>query len=327
MLIESCGFYTDYCPFYYEILNNNRYYAIIKELINEKKIFSIKNNGIESFLSRKIYLKYYFLKNYNNNYENLSTVAYKKIKRDFNNIFATKNIIFDLGGLLADESDLDVAICSYLDKNTAWSNLTWKNYKEYSDYLVSKKDVKWYDYFYQANELGFDNNLIIKLHKENINLVKFFNYSKKFLKLLFKEGHNIFIITGCNSEVLKIRLRLYGLLNYVHGYITSDITKEIGDKYFYYRCFLDKYKVSPDKCLIFSDNYLKDILPANIFGFKTALFFSGGRANTLYNSDGIQPDKLISYSYFLKNKNNSPTFIFDSFRDLYYYYLKTSHNR
>jgi FMN phosphatase YigB (HAD superfamily) len=309
-LIDSYGYVTREYPLIDLIFENNYFQSLLADLIDKKEIFKLED--IEGYVSKETYLRYRLIKDGLKTTSDLVLNNYKNLEKSI----TPKNIIFDLGGVIADESDLDVFICDYFDKNVNWLNFNWDNYSKYSEHLENELNPKWYDYYAQADELGIDKITIDNLHLDNIDLVHFYDGSLQFVKTLFEKGHKIFFMTGCNSNILKLRLEIYGLLDYISGYVTSDISNEIGNKENYFKVFFDKFKYSPEDCLLITDNFIKDGLPATSYGVETLLFIKGGRKNTEYNSQGLKPNDILSFSLLLKNRTNSPLAIFDSFDDL-----------
>jgi len=309
-LIDSYGYVTRNYPLIDLIFANNYLQSLLVGLIDKKEI--VKLGDIEGYVSKEMYNKYQIIKDR----LNICSDSILIIKKELQKSIATKYIIFDLGGVIADESDLDVFICDYFNKNINWKNFKWDNYSQYSQQFEIDLNPKWYDYYAQGKELGIDDSTINRLHHNNIDLVHFFEGSSQSVKTLYEKGYRIFFMTGCNSRILKLRLEMYGLLEYVSGYITSDISNEIGNKERYFKVFFDKFKYKPEDCLLITDNFIKDGLPALSFGVKTLLFIAGGRKNTEYNSQGLKPNDILSFSLLLKNSINSPLAIFDSFLDL-----------
>ncbi|MCX6285625.1 MAG: HAD hydrolase-like protein [Bacteroidetes bacterium] len=319
-LINSFGYFTKEWPLFVEI-NNIKYRGLLNELINENEIIetSIKNEKV--YFSRAEALKYFIAVN---SFNNTIIERYKfsereiiEAKKEITIKLIAQNIVFDLGGVIADESDLDVRICEYLDTKVVWGTTKWSNYGEYSNWLVETKNPKWYDYYAQAEEFNVDQNEIINLHTKYLHLVRFYDHSIEFIKYLFDKGHKIFFITGCNSKVLALRLKLYNIEKYVSGYVTSDTGGEIGNKEPYYTEFFKRFNFDPKDCLLITDNFFKDGLPANRFNLRNALFIEGGRNNKEFDSNGIQPDDLAVLSLLVSNQKNSPDIIFDSFKNLH----------
>ncbi|EKE06298.1 MAG: hypothetical protein ACD_19C00019G0002 [uncultured bacterium] len=320
-LINSFGYFRKESPLFIKIINNLNYWRLLKELINENEIVKTGLKSEEVYFSRTEALKYFIVKNELDNHVieqyKFSKTEIRKAHREITLKLTVHNIVFDLGGVIADESDLDVKICEYLDTKVDWRVTNWRNYKEYSDWLVENQNPKWYDYFAQAAEFNIDENEITDLHTQYLHLVRFYDYSLEFINYLFNTGHTIFFITGCNSKVLSLRLKLYDLEKFVSGFVTSDTGGEIGNKEPYYTEFFKKYNLHPKDCLLITDNFFKDGLPANRFNLKNALFIEGGRTNNDFNSDGIQPDELAILALLVSNKKNRPDIIFDSFKNLH----------
>jgi FMN phosphatase YigB (HAD superfamily) len=327
-LINSFGYFTKESPLFVEIRNNLNYWSLLKELIKENEIIETLIKSEEVYFSRVESLKYFIVKNELDNHiieqHKFSKTEIIEAHREITLKLDVPNIVFDLGGVIADESDLDVKICEYLDTMVDWRVTNWSNYKEYSDWLVENKNPKWYDYFAQAAEFNINENEITNLHSQYLHLVRFYDFAFEFIRYLFDNGYKIFFITGCNSKVLSLRLKLYDLEKFVSGFVTSDTGGEIGNKEPYYTEFFKKYNLLPKDCLLITDNFFKDGLPANRFDLKNALFIEGGRANTEFNSNGIQPDDLAIIALLISNQKNSPDIIFDSFKNLHRLFVKQS---
>lgn len=316
-IINSYGFATQNYPFLDLIISDEKFRTLFNELIEDDEIVELKNSL--GFVSREVFRKYELIKANSKsqkllNSRKLNANKVEKIKL-FHSI-SKKNIIFDLGGVIADESELDVLICNFFDKNVKWDNFQWNNYTEYSEDLEIMQSPKWYDYYGQADELSIERAKIDKLHIDNIGLVHFFNNSVEYVKKLHEKGYKIFFMTGCNSKVLKLRLSIYSLSNYVSGFITSDQSNEIGNKENYFEIFFKKFRISPEDCIFITDNFIKDGLPAKKHNVETLLFIAGGRSNTTFNSQGLKPNDILTFSLLLHNCDNKPISIFDSFNDL-----------
>lgn len=317
-IINSYGYATQEYPFIDLILKDIEFNKYLIELIEEGEIVELKIKNQSAFISKELYTKYLIIKSNRNLID--SNLESMKNNNDFYSqiisSFSKKYLLFDLGGVIADESDLDVFICNYLDKNVDWDKYKWKDYNEYSEELNRKQDPKWYDYYAQADDLNIDRIIIKDIHIQNLKLVNFFGHSREFLKLLSEKGYVIYFVTGCNSKILELRLSLYSLFDYVAGYITSDISGEIGNKENYFKKFFDKFDINPKDCLFITDNFIKDGLPAIKYDIRTSLFISGGRHNTDFNSHGIKPNDLLTLSLLISNSENKPFTIFDDFKDL-----------
>jgi len=319
-LIDSFGYCTKEWPFFLEISKNKYYNDLLIQLIKENEVIETNIKNETTYFSRREGLKYFLAKN---TFDSSLKEKYKftedeiyDAKEDIKTKLAAPNIIFDLGGVIADESDLDVRICEYLDMEVNWSTTRWGNYEEYSDELAQNKNSKWYNYYDQAADFNIDQAEIDNLHIKYLHLVKFYQHAIEFIDFLHNKGHKIYFITGCNSKVLTLRLKLYKIDEYVSGYITSDTGGEIGNKEPYYFEFFNKFNLRAEDCLLITDNFFKDGLPANRFNLKNALFIEGGRHNKEFHSNGIQPDALAIIALLVSNQKNSPDVIFDSFQNL-----------
>jgi FMN phosphatase YigB (HAD superfamily) len=178
-------------------------------------------------------------------------------------------------------------------------------------------DTQWYDYYTHAAHFGMLPSEVDALHYRFVEKVRFYRGARALIEKLAERGHNLFLMTGCNSQILKLRLKLYGLQGYfADRFISSDIAGELGSKEKYFESFFQHFPIAPKDLLFITDNYAKDVLPALMFHVATLYFAAGGRTNTAYNSHGIQPSDPIVLSLMCSVPKTAIEYPFSEFGQL-----------
>ncbi len=232
------------------------------------------------------------------------------------NVLGYDAVVFDLGGVIVDESDLDAAICQHFEDHLPRGS-KWKSYSQYANELERRSDPRWYDYFAQAADLGFESDLVARLHSNLISAVRFFPFAVEFVQWLKNQSVRLFVVTGCNSQVLNLRLEAYGLTGVFEASVTSDRGGELGNKEPSFETLLQQTGLKPDRILLITDGYTKDVLPALKFGLVPLLFVTGGRRNRAFKSDGVMPGDEIVLAMMANQKRTAAEFLFTDFRKLY----------
>jgi putative hydrolase of the HAD superfamily len=201
-----------------------------------------------------------------------------------------KRIIFwDWTGTLADEAQLDRAVCQSMEKEIARRRhiSREKAASLFQAYLRRLEGTwEWHDYLRHARHFGLDWR---KSQEENLSLLRLLPGAREILTLAHEGGWLNILATNAVKAVIKLRLQWIGLQDLFDDIITSDVVQALksSGKHFLYG--LRKWSAQPALSFSVGDNPVQDIQSAQSLGLKT-IFCSFGRNLTHYHSPHISPD-------------------------------------
>ncbi|MCD6194098.1 MAG: HAD family hydrolase [Candidatus Aminicenantes bacterium] len=201
-----------------------------------------------------------------------------------------KRIIFwDWTGTLADEAQLDRAVCQSLEKEIARRHHLPPEEAAslFQAYLRRLEGTwEWHDYLRHARHFGLDWR---PSQSENLPLLRLLPGAREILKLAKDLGWLNILATNAVKAVIELRLQWIGLFDIFDDIITSDMVQSLksAGKHFLYG--LQKWSAQATDSFSVGDNPVQDIQSAKTLGLKT-IFCSFGRKLTHYHSPHISPD-------------------------------------
>lgn len=201
-----------------------------------------------------------------------------------------KRIIFwDWTGTLADEAQLDRAVCLSLEKEIARRRhlSREKAASLFQNYLRRLEGTwEWHDYLRHARHFGLDWR---PSQIENLSLLRLLPGAQEILKLAQDQGWLNILATNAVKAVIELRLRWVGLLDIFDDIITSDMVQALKSSGQHFLYGLRKWSARAAVSFSVGDNPVQDIQSAKTLGLKT-IFCSFGRNLTHYHSPHISPD-------------------------------------
>ncbi len=236
-----------------------------------------------------------------------------------------KLLIFDWSNTLVDEHLLDDAICEYIiSPKKGNSKSFYQNKSEFLELLsdLEKKNSHlWYDYIFLGNQFEKTPKDLEKEHGNNKNKSKITPLCdiSKLVNHFKKLGYKTALATNCIREVLKWRadmleLNLGELFNYI---ITSDKIQNLKDKNDLLVSILETSEIDSKDCILISNSFEKDILPAKILGMQTVWIKNNkDKKRSKWGTSALPPNSNQSLYLRYKVNDTASDFIINSVKQL-----------
>jgi len=186
--------------------------------------------------------------------------------------YTPKIVVFDWSYTLAEEYDLDEAICNFIPYANDENKTTYlKNIIKFREMLADyerDKSYLWYDYIKHGEIFGKSEADMKVAHFRNRSQIKpLCNFPELAFKLKSK-GIKVAIATNCVEKVFKWRSEILGwpISECVDYFVTSDKIKKIENKIPHIGEICRISGIRPEDILFVSDDFDKDILPAKSIG-------------------------------------------------------------
>lgn len=185
-----------------------------------------------------------------------------------------KNIILDIGGIIADDSAKKYKDLKYKDK----LNLPFEEIRNvgkiafgssFNECLLGYKTLVEHISDVVDNNPKYGKELLYMLDpKLYVETYPIIYETLEYVRLLKNRGYNIYFLSNItfeSHEYIKNVLNEFdgGIYSYLEHVIKPD--KEI------YRLIIDKYNLEISECIFFDDN-IKNVISANEFGLKSYVF-------------------------------------------------------
>ncbi len=185
-----------------------------------------------------------------------------------------KNIVLDIGGVLADfrwkELMVDLGLSKeaieHLKKEMIMSPL----WNEFDRGVLGQDTVV---AMFKENNPAFENE--IDLFFQNIeHLVKQFDYTNAFIMELKEKGYKVYILSNYPTYAFSVHEKTrFSFLPYIDGKVVSGFVKMIKPDSDIYEYLLHTYDLLPEEC-VFLDDVPKNIHTACELGMKGIVFTS-----------------------------------------------------
>jgi FMN phosphatase YigB (HAD superfamily) len=197
-----------------------------------------------------------------------------------------KLIFWDWTGTLADESELDKAVCTSMEEELARKNAT--SFKQaadkYNSYLTKLENTwRWHDYVGHGQELGID---WIKCQEQNLSKLRIISGAKEILIFCRQKGYKNILATNAVKKVIQLRVEHAGLQKLFDLIIASSDAEALKSEGKHFELGFNIFGNSSDGSYSVGDNPVQDIQPALQLGLKT-IFCESGRHLTHYHSEHI----------------------------------------
>lgn len=198
----------------------------------------------------------------------------------------SKLIFWDWTGTLADESKLDKAVCTTIEKELARRAKAplLVGVKEYQDFLMPLENTwEWHDYVMHGRELGIDWEYCQKV---NLNQLRLMPQAKEILEYVRIQGYKNILATNAVRAVILLRIHHAGIDNLLDMIIGSDDVQALKAEGRHFQVGLEKLGGDARLSYSIGDNPIQDIRSAHTFGMKT-IFCEYGKDLTHYHSEHI----------------------------------------
>ncbi len=198
-----------------------------------------------------------------------------------------KKIIFwDWTGTLADESQLDKAVCQTIEKEIAKKgNVTFTDAKTaFEDHLKKLENTwEWHDYVLHGKHFGLNWKEPQKKHLDKLILLP---HAKEILKFARNKGYRNILATNAVRKVILLRLAHADLMRLVDAVIASDDVQALKSEGKHFDLGLRIMNGSAHLSFSVGNNPVQDIIPAKKLNLKT-IFCEFGKELTHYHSEHI----------------------------------------
>lgn len=203
-----------------------------------------------------------------------------------------KLIFWDWTGTLADEAELDQAVCTTLEEEIAKKRgITFEAAaRSYQEYLKELEGTwHWHDYVTQCDELGID-----WMHCQQSNLAKLrlVPGAVGILRYARAKGYRNILATNAVRRVIELRAAHIGIRAFFDLVIASSDVRALKAEGRHF----EKGMAELDGEVYFSysvgDNPVQDIRPAQNLGMR-AIYCAYGKGLTHYHSHHISEDHKI----------------------------------
>jgi len=213
-----------------------------------------------------------------------------------------KIIFWDWTGTLADESQLDKAVCQSIEEGIAHNKkISYKQAQQiFRNYLKALENRwEWHDYVRHSRHFGLDWK---EIQIKNLNKLKILPYVREILIYCENKGYKNVLATNAVQAVIHLRINQAGLLDLFEGIIASDEVKALKAEGKHFEYGLKIYNGDPQLSFSIGDNPVQDILSAQKLNLKT-VYCDLGQNLTHYHSDHIywNHKQAVSADFCIKN--------------------------
>ncbi len=197
-----------------------------------------------------------------------------------------KLVFWDWAGTLADESELDKAVCKSIEEEIAKKeNIPFSEaQKLFNDYLKKLENKwQWHDYVRIGESFGLEWQSIQKMHLDKLILLP---HAKEILGYVKNKGYRNILTTNAVSRVIYLRTDHTGLSVLFDAIIASDDVRALKSEGKHFAYGLKIMKGDPLLSFSIGDNPAQDILSAKKFNLITILC-DFGKKLTHYHSEHL----------------------------------------
>ena len=180
-----------------------------------------------------------------------------------------KNIIFDIGGVILDDSIQNISDLFKEDATELWKKAFGKSFKncllgniEVSDYIETFK-----------NDVDYDKIKYI-LSKENLNIsYPLMKENYEYISSLKDEGYNLYILSNITKESYEYFISIINVDEIFMGGVYSFQEKLLKPDRRIYELIINKYNLNKEETMFFDDR-VKNVEVACECGIKGIVFRS-----------------------------------------------------
>ncbi len=197
-----------------------------------------------------------------------------------------KIVFWDWTGTLADESKLDEAVCTSMERDIAEKeNISFEDAVEkFKDHLKNLENTwQWHDYTLHCRKFGLD----WKDHqKNNLDMMVLLPHAKEILEYVREKGYKNILCTNAVRKVILLRMKYAGVAGLFDGVIACDDVKAMKSEGKHFEKGLRMFGGDAKSSFSVGDNPVQDILPAKRIGMK-AVYCEFGKRMTHYHTSHI----------------------------------------
>lgn len=208
-----------------------------------------------------------------------------------------KLIFWDWTGTLADEAQLDRAICEEMEKAIALKrNLPLAEAKAiFQSYLKELEGRwEWHDYVRHGRRFQLPWK---KIQEKHLPKLKLLPHAEEILSWAKERGYINLLATNAVRAVIKLRLNYLKLTPFFEAIITSDDVQALKAEGKHFEHGLRLFQAEPSDCFSIGDNPIQDIDSARRLGLKTIQTCFGPNLThyhtthlALNHQEKVQPD-------------------------------------
>ncbi len=195
-------------------------------------------------------------------------------------------IFWDWTGTLADEAELDEAVCRRMEQDLARKagiSLA-QAASRYQDYLKIRENTwQWHDYVSHCQDFGIDWKSCQESHFDKLRLVA---GAGEMLALARSRGYKNILATNAVRRVIELRTAHADIGHLLDMIIASDDVRALKSEGKHFQHGLREWTSRPEISFSVGDNPIQDIRPASEIGLTT-VFCAYGRHLTHYHSTHI----------------------------------------
>jgi len=194
-----------------------------------------------------------------------------------------KIIFWDWTGTLADEAQLDDAVCRSLEEDIARKRgLPFEEaVRVYKDFLKTVENTwEWHDYVGHGHYFGVDWR-----HSQEINLdkLRLIPHAMAILAYASSKGYQNVLVTNAVRKVIELRVKHVGLIDAFRIIIASSDVKSLKAEVKHFTHGLTHCDGHSGQSFSVGDNPVQDIQPAKNLGLRT-IYCDLGKNLTHYHS-------------------------------------------
>jgi FMN phosphatase YigB (HAD superfamily) len=175
-------------------------------------------------------------------------------------------VIFDWSSTLADEVELDEAICEEFAARVGV-----KPFRTLLNQLEADRDYRWFDYFYLAEACKLRRSDVIEFHHRHRTRIRWAPGAKELMERLRRR--KVALATNCARDVLALRFDMLSVhAKMFNVIVTSSETHEISSKEKAYRSILEQMGIAASNAVVVSDDYHRDVAAALHVGCSAIWF-------------------------------------------------------
>lgn len=202
-----------------------------------------------------------------------------------------KLIFWDWTGTLADEAELDKAVCRRMEQDIAReAGISIEQAaSRYQDYLKKReKTWRWHDYVVHCHDFGINWKSSQESHIDKLRLVP---GAGDMLAYARSRGYKNILATNAVRRVIELRAAYAGIDHLLDMIIASDDVQALKSEGRHFQRGLREWLSRPEVSFSVGDNPIQDIRPALELGLTT-VFCAYGRHLTHYHSTHISDDHV-----------------------------------
>jgi len=197
-----------------------------------------------------------------------------------------KLAVWDWTATLADEVEIDKAVCRSMEKEHSekYRVSIKEAERKFKEHLQSLENTwRWHNYPLHGRTLGIDWRTS---QEKNVGKLVVLPHAREILEFAKEKGYRNVLATNAAKPVMLIRVGHADLLDLFDLVVGSDTVKALKAEGKHFEYALEKLNGEASKSYSFGDNPVQDISPAKRLGLNT-VYCRFGQGKTYYHSEHI----------------------------------------